>query len=207
MQPREPSVTQRSPVLVQSCFLAPAHCNEVIDAFRVAARASDQVLTTPYRTEMAAWLAVEDWSSRLSNRLGKIRERAQQAVHDFYDVADGLHLEYTLFSEMHVGDAHPLHADAERREPSGHWSPNHTPWRHSVAILYLNTSGVDFGGGELVFPALGRQVPPRAGQLVAFRSTHEYCHEVTRITRGSRCALAMWMTQDADYREGWGRDP
>lgn len=189
-------------VLVQRDFVPPAACAELVGLFRAAARASQEVLSTPYRTEVAATLAVED-APALRVRVDEIRARARVAVASLYGCGDRLQVEYTLFSEMRVGDSHVLHADAERREPSGQWGPNHTPWRHSVALLYLNSYGIDFDGGELVLPDLGRRISPRAGELVAFPSTHEFCHAVSTVTRGSRCTLAIWMTEDADYRERW----
>ena len=189
-------------ILRQSGFLGHADCREIIHGFRAAVLDCDEVLGTACRTELAAWLAAEHLEPALRHRIGDVRARARERVAKFYGAVDELHVEYTLFSEMRVGDAHVLHADAERRDSSGQWQPNHTPWRHSVALLYLNTWGNDFDGGELVFPGLKR-IRPCAGELVGFPSTREYCHEVTPITRGSRCVLAMWMTQEMDRCELW----
>ena len=191
-------------VLVDESFLSPQDCTALSDQLRAAATASEEVFGRLHRTEMAAWLAVDDGAPELRAQLEDIRERARRALAGRYATDDTLHVEFTLFSEMRVGDLHPLHADAERPDGSGGWEPNHTAWRHSVALLYLNTAGVDFEGGALILPELDLTLPPRAGRLVGFPATRGYLHEVTPITRGFRCSLAIWTTLDSEYCEPWG---
>ena len=64
------------------------------------------------------------------------------------------------------------------------------------ALLYLNTHGADFAGGELAFldDDADRIVEPRAGRLVTFTSGPENLHRVRRVSRGRRYVLAMWFT-------------
>src|SRR5215207_8119623 len=88
--------------------------------------------------------------------------------------------------------------------PDGRWVPNHTPWRAYTAMLYLNTSGVDYEGGPLRFPELGPEIVPRAGLLVGFPCGQQYQHEVTAVRQGSRYAISMRMTRDPAHAEDWG---
>lgn len=45
------------------------------------------------------------------------------------------------------------------------------------------------------------QVHPRCGRLVVFSSGGENPHGVWAVTRGRRCALALWHTWAPEYRE------
>ena len=127
-------------VLVDQSFLSPQDCTALAEHLRAAAAASDEIFGRLYRTEIAAWLAVDEGAPELRAQLEDIRERARRALAGLYAAGDTPHVEFTLFSEMQVGDSHPLHAD----------------------------------------------------------------HEVTPITRGSRCSLAIWTTLDPEYSEPWG---
>lgn len=185
---------------------APAEwCAELIEVFRATATSPEShIRRLPRRTEVDGSVLLDTGPARLAHELGGLRERVRSALRDFCAVPDdGLYLEYTLFTQMETGDAHPAHADAETPAGNGRWMPNHTSWRHSVGLLYLNTSGHDFTGGDLVFPTLGRRVTPQAGQLVGFPSGRQHWHEVTPITHGSRCSLAIWTTRNPWYQEPW----
>ncbi|KAK1341448.1 hypothetical protein QTO34_017854, partial [Cnephaeus nilssonii] len=73
----------------------------------------------------------------------------------------------------------------------------------SSGLLYLND---DFQGGDLFFTepnalTVRAQVRPRCGRLVAFSSGGENPHGVWAVTRGRRCALALWHTWAPEHRE------
>lgn len=186
-------------------FVTAKWCTGLIEAFRAAAASSSyQVRRLPRRTEIGGTALLNVGPAQLADELGSVRARVRAALGDFCALtAEELHVEYTLFTQMEVGDAHPAHADAETPATNEHWVPNHTFWRHSVGLLYLNTSGVDYAGGDLVFPALQHRIAPRAGRLVGFPSGHQHWHEVTPIMRGCRCSLAIWTTLDPAYEESW----
>ena len=91
--------------------------------------------------------------------------------------------------------------------PGGHYKPHVdgegkwvnaeglTGWRKSLdrdlsVVYFLND---EFEGGELIFPALGLLIKPRAGTLVCFPSTHEYLHGVSPVTAGQRLSLVTWL--------------
>uniref|UniRef100_A0A452VJC7 procollagen-proline 3-dioxygenase n=1 Tax=Ursus maritimus TaxID=29073 RepID=A0A452VJC7_URSMA len=102
--------------------------------------------------------------------------------------------------------SHPVHVDncilnAEAlvcvKEP-----PAYT-FRDYSAILYLNG---DFDGGAFYFTELDAktvtaEVQPQCGRAVGFSSGTENPHGVKAVTRGQRCAIALWFTLDARHSE------
>ncbi|XP_059945624.1 prolyl 3-hydroxylase 1 [Mesoplodon densirostris] len=102
--------------------------------------------------------------------------------------------------------SHPVHVDncilnAEAlvciKEP-----PAYT-FRDYSAILYLNA---DFDGGNFYFTELDAktvtaEVQPQCGRAVGFSSGTENPHGVKAVTRGQRCAIALWFTLDARHSE------
>ena len=44
-------------------------------------------------------------------------------------------------------------------------------------------------------------VVPKCGRMVGFSAGQENMHGVTAVTKGKRCALALWFTQDPNYEE------
>jgi hypothetical protein len=68
----------------------------------------------------------------------------------------------------------------------------------------LNTRGVDFHGGEIRFPLMGRSVDPIAGRLVGFRCDTVHTHEAPPVAFGVRRALAFWCTFDQAHARTFG---
>ena len=74
----------------------------------------------------------------------------------------------------------------------------------SSAILYLNG---DFEGGDFFFAKSVTdltpdvRVKPRCGRLVGFSAGQENLHGVLGVTKGRRCAIALWFTLDSDHKE------
>uniref|UniRef100_A0A2I3GE92 procollagen-proline 3-dioxygenase n=1 Tax=Nomascus leucogenys TaxID=61853 RepID=A0A2I3GE92_NOMLE len=71
------------------------------------------------------------------------------------------------------------------------------------AILYLNG---DFDGGNFYFTELDAktvtaEVQPQCGRAVGFSSGTENPHGVKAVTRGQRCAIALWFTLDPRHSE------
>jgi hypothetical protein len=106
----------------------------------------------------------------------------------------------TLYSRMLPLDQHELHADNERLV-EGQWLPNHTPFRQYTALLYLDTCGVDFTGGEIAFPNHYLTLPPEAGMLIMFPSDRRYVHRVFPVESGVRRCVAVWFTDQAHLYE------
>ena len=42
---------------------------------------------------------------------------------------------------------------------------------------------------------------PKCGRLVAFSAGKENMHGVKAVTRGKRCAVALWFTLDPEHKE------
>ena len=70
----------------------------------------------------------------------------------------------------------------------------------SSALLYLND---DFEGGDFFFAhnnkTVQKKVRPKCGRVAAFMSG-DY-HGVQAVTKGRRCALAMWYTLNPAMQE------
>nr|XP_033778177.1 prolyl 3-hydroxylase 1 isoform X2 [Geotrypetes seraphini] len=76
-------------------------------------------------------------------------------------------------------------------------------FRDYSAILYLNE---DFEGGNFYFTELDAktvtaEVRPQCGRVVGFSSGSENPHGVKAVTKGRRCAVALWFTLDARHNE------
>ena len=81
-----------------------------------------------------------------------------------------------------------------------YWNPHvdkaNIPTYDYSALLYLNTRGLDFEGGDFAFldDDADRVVEPRAGRLLYFTSGPENLHQVREVRKGTRYVLAMWFT-------------
>jgi len=195
--------------LVKRDFLASAECEAIIRGFQqldsvlpLGPESGGGLRRYPNRTEIAAGLFGSSQIKDAKHSLNVIRQTTLEEMQSFFKAFD-LHVEFTLLTEMRAGDAHPLHADNERQADNGQWVPNHTPWRAFAAMVYLNTSGVDYKGGVLRFPALGQAVAPQAGELVGFSCGHEHEHEVTPIQEGRRYSISIWLTWKTGRAERW----
>uniref|UniRef100_A0A669E6U2 procollagen-proline 3-dioxygenase n=1 Tax=Oreochromis niloticus TaxID=8128 RepID=A0A669E6U2_ORENI len=131
-------------------------------------------------------------------------------LHSYFRSPSGLFITFThLVCRTAVTDdqkgrldlSHPVHVDNCLLEPETKqcWKePPAFTHRDLSAILYLND---DFDGGELFFTnrdakTVTARVKPSCGRLVGFSSGPVNPHGVTAVTRGRRCALALWFTKE-----------
>ncbi|XP_062250617.1 prolyl 3-hydroxylase 1 [Platichthys flesus] len=75
--------------------------------------------------------------------------------------------------------------------------------RDYSAILYLNH---DFEGGDFIFTELDAktvtaEVRPQCGRVVGFGAGKENPHGVKAVTKGQRCAVALWFTLDPAHED------
>ncbi|XP_069753744.1 prolyl 3-hydroxylase 2 isoform X1 [Narcine bancroftii] len=146
-------------------------------------------------------------------------ERARTIVQAYFLLNSTLYFSYTHLvcrtaipgQQDNRNDlSHPIHADnclldVDAKEC---WKePPAYTHRDYSAILYLNG---DFDGGEFIFTepdakTVTAAVKPRCGRMVGFTSGGENPHGVTAVTRGQRCAVALWFTLNPHFRE-LGRD-
>jgi predicted 2-oxoglutarate/Fe(II)-dependent dioxygenase YbiX len=194
-------------LLIQHGFLSTALCRDLIAGFRQISetyeKADDYVRRYEHRTSICGIAIKRAGIQGVSERIGEIRQRASNALCRFYDFAEPAHIDFTLATEMQIGDCHPAHADSESRNDEGIWTPNHTSYHYGAAVLYLNNSGVDYEGGVLRFPLLEQEIIPQAGMLVGFMCDRNYQHEVTTILKGRRYAISIWVTRDHERAEYW----
>ncbi|XP_038234944.1 prolyl 3-hydroxylase 3 isoform X3 [Dermochelys coriacea] len=142
-------------------------------------------------------------------------EKSRKIVESYFTPGKRLHFSFThLVCRTAVeGDqddrmdlSHPVHADNCLLDPEGKEC-----WREPPAYVYRDYSGIlylndDFHGGDLFFTELDAvtitaQVHPKCGRLVAFSSGGENPHGVWAVTRGRRCAIALWYTLSSEHAE------
>ncbi|XP_072317609.1 prolyl 3-hydroxylase 3 [Eucyclogobius newberryi] len=155
---------------------------------------------------------VNESDSKLLHELG---ERARTLLHSYFRSPSALFVSFThlVCRSAVAGDqegrmdlSHPVHVDNCILEPETKlcWrEPPAFTHRDLSAILYLNDG---FDGGELFFTDRGAKtvkarVSPSCGRLVGFSSGPVNPHGVTAVTRGRRCALALWFTKEKLYRD------
>ncbi|XP_030181911.1 prolyl 3-hydroxylase 1 [Lynx canadensis] len=144
-----------------------------------------------------------------------VTEKVRRVMESYFRLDTPLYFSYshlvcrTAIEEAQAerkDSSHPVHVDncilnAEAlvciKEP-----PAYT-FRDYSAILYLNG---DFDGGTFYFTELDAktvtaEVQPQCGRAVGFSSGTENPHGVRAVTRGQRCAIALWFTLDARHSE------
>ncbi|XP_032887576.1 prolyl 3-hydroxylase 2-like isoform X1 [Amblyraja radiata] len=143
-------------------------------------------------------------------------ERARAIIQAYFMLNSTLYFSYTHLvcrTAIEAGQqdnrndlSHPIHADNCLLDPDAQvcWKePPAYTHRDYSAILYLNG---DFDGGEFIFTepdakTVTAAVKPRCGRMVGFSSGGENPHGVMAVTRGQRCAVALWFTLDPHFRE------
>uniref|UniRef100_A0A670ZA17 procollagen-proline 3-dioxygenase n=1 Tax=Pseudonaja textilis TaxID=8673 RepID=A0A670ZA17_PSETE len=142
-------------------------------------------------------------------------EKSRKIVESYFTPGKNLYFSFTHLvcrtatdgeQEGRMDLSHPVHADNCLLDPEGNTCWKEPPayiHRDYSAILYLNE---DFQGGNLFFTemdavTLTAQVRPKCGRLVAFSSGAENPHGVWAVTRGRRCAIALWYTLSPEHEE------
>ncbi|XP_033837461.1 prolyl 3-hydroxylase 3 [Periophthalmus magnuspinnatus] len=155
---------------------------------------------------------VNESDAKLLHELG---ERARTLVHSYFRSPSGLYVSFTHLvcrsaisgdQEGRMDLSHPVHVDNCILEPETKLCWREPPafiHRDLSAVLYLNE---DFDGGELFFTdrdakTVTARVTPSCGRLVGFSSGPVNPHGVSAVTRGKRCALALWFTKEKHYRD------
>uniref|UniRef100_A0A8C8SC25 procollagen-proline 3-dioxygenase n=2 Tax=Pelusios castaneus TaxID=367368 RepID=A0A8C8SC25_9SAUR len=144
-----------------------------------------------------------------------VTEKVRHVMESYFRLDTPLYFSYshlvcrTAIEEMQearTDSSHAVHVDncilnAEMmvcvKEP-----PAYT-FRDYSAILYLNG---DFEGGAFYFTELDAttvtaEVQPQCGRAVGFSSGSENPHGVKAVTKGQRCAIALWFTLDPRHSE------
>uniref|UniRef100_A0A7M4F3B0 procollagen-proline 3-dioxygenase n=1 Tax=Crocodylus porosus TaxID=8502 RepID=A0A7M4F3B0_CROPO len=144
-----------------------------------------------------------------------VSERARRIVESYFQLNSTLYFSYTHMvcrtalpgqQEKRNDLSHPIHADNCLLDPEANecWKePPAYTFRDYSALLYMNA---DFEGGEFIFTEMDAKtitasIKPRCGRLISFSSGGENPHGVRAVTKGQRCAVALWFTLDPLYRE------
>ncbi|XP_036415919.1 prolyl 3-hydroxylase 1 [Colossoma macropomum] len=144
-----------------------------------------------------------------------LSEKVRKVVESYFSLESPLYFSYShLVCRSAVEEkqderedmSHPVHADncllvSELNECIK--EPPAYTHRDYSAILYLND---DFEGGDFIFTELDAKtvtavVKPQCGRVVAFGAGKENPHGVRAVTKGQRCAIALWFTLDPKHNE------
>ncbi|XP_059538068.1 prolyl 3-hydroxylase 3 [Myotis daubentonii] len=210
-------------------LLTPAECGVLLqlakDAAEAGARSGYRGRRSPHTAHehfegltvlKAAQLArAGAVSTQGAKLLLEVSERVRTLTQAYFSPERPLHLSFTHLvcrtaikgeQEQRMDLSHPVHADNCVLDPD-----TGECWREPPAYTYRDYSGLlylndDFQGGDLFFTepnalTVRAQVRPRCGRLVAFSSGGENPHGVWAVTRGRRCALALWHTWAPEHRE------
>uniref|UniRef100_H0XVI5 procollagen-proline 3-dioxygenase n=1 Tax=Otolemur garnettii TaxID=30611 RepID=H0XVI5_OTOGA len=144
-----------------------------------------------------------------------ISEKARKIVESYFMLNSTLYFSYTHLvcrtalsgqQDRRNDLSHPIHADNCLLDPEANecWKePPAYTFRDYSALLYMND---DFEGGEFIFTEMDAKtvtasIKPKCGRMISFSSGGENPHGVKAVTKGQRCAVALWFTLDPLYRE------
>lgn len=134
-----------------------------------------------------------NWSDRIFS-LGKhekfdpnffedLESRAHSFVEQAYNPKEFYLTPMKMLSRASVGQGMDIHHDQ---------APGDTPLSLYGLILYLNTAGVDFSGGEIYYRDFDIAYSPVAGNLVIHPGGDEYSHGVKEVTDGVRYCMTSF---------------
>uniref|UniRef100_A0A4W6FK09 procollagen-proline 3-dioxygenase n=1 Tax=Lates calcarifer TaxID=8187 RepID=A0A4W6FK09_LATCA len=144
-----------------------------------------------------------------------LSERVRKVLESYFSLDTPLYFSYShLVCRSAIDEkqedrqdlSHPVHVDncllvSEVNECIK--EPPAYTHRDYSAILYLND---DFEGGDFIFTELDAktvtaEVRPQCGRVVGFGAGKENPHGVRAVTKGQRCAVALWFTLDPAHEE------
>lgn len=98
-----------------------------------------------------------------------------------------------IFAEVSKGGQNGLHCDSVMLDGTP-WEDNNDNLKdlEFSALVYLNTSGVDYEGGQIEFPEQKITITPETGKLVFFRGDIDHPHQVFEVTAGKRYTLILF---------------
>ncbi|XP_033752087.1 prolyl 3-hydroxylase 1-like [Pecten maximus] len=139
-------------------------------------------------------------------------ERSRLFVEKFFNLTKPLYFDFThlvcrtAVEGVQTGrtdPSHPVHGDNCQLNLQDGTCKRSFPafvQRDYSAVMYLNE---EFEGGEFFFAHSNTSadvtLKPKCGRIVGFNAAH--LHGVNSVTKGQRCAVAMWYTLDPNYKE------
>jgi hypothetical protein len=198
----------RTPYILDG-FIEPEACEKIIAAYRHLLACEQVEPSVPGLRECGPWKECACWALKALDReyvgqiLDSLRERIIAHTRRAFGETEPIALDFTNMTALNIGAYYPLHADLEKRDERDNWVENHTPFRKYAAMVYLNTKDINYEGGQLQFPGIGLAVNPKAGRLVIFSGSREHEHQTTPVVRGTRYAIATWITTNPELFEQW----
>jgi hypothetical protein len=93
------------------------------------------------------------------------------------------------YAVMLPGSSNPLHSDDSHLDGSKYHEDEEVEYS---ALIYLGQHGIDYEGGEILFPLQDVAISPKLGTVVFFKGDHYHPHEVTPVTKGERKAVVLF---------------
>ncbi|KAG9482355.1 hypothetical protein GDO78_011182 [Eleutherodactylus coqui] len=202
-------------------------CRELLRLTNAAASAGDGYRgTTSPHTPNEKFYGVTVYKALKLGQEGKVplksahlyynvTEKVRRVVESYFRLDSPLYFSYshlvcrTAIEEKQAERkdlSHPVHVDNCILNAEALMCIKEHPaytFRDYSAILYLNG---DFEGGHFYFTELDAktvtaEVKPQCGRMVGFSSGSENPHGVKAVTKGQRCAVALWFTLDPRHNE------
>jgi predicted 2-oxoglutarate/Fe(II)-dependent dioxygenase YbiX len=131
----------------------------------------------------------------------KIFECVKDEVLKFWEVNGELQVSDYGFFFYTEGTRFSRHSDNGGFE-NGH-SVIKQPTRKFTVLTYMDEYGVDYEGGELIFPDLipPQIIKPSKCDIVVMPSNIYYMHEVKPVTKGKRLMLTIFLDVKRIYNE------
>ena len=122
----------------------------------------------------------------------QIINRVAEQINSFYGV-DVVPINPMLAEISEGGKNDGLHCDSVQLDGTP-WDDGNTLLEdlEFSALVYLNSSGVDYSGGRIYFPNQKLDIMPKTGQMIFFRGDIDHPHGVSEVTSGKRYALVLF---------------
>ncbi|KAI3818366.1 hypothetical protein L1987_12171 [Smallanthus sonchifolius] len=122
-----------------------------------------------------------------------LREKLKEKVEEFFGCEYELFIEFTGLISWTKGASIGWHSDDNRP---------YLKQRDYAAVCYLNSYGVDFGGGLFHFQdGEPTTFVPMAGDALIYTADSRNIHSVDEITDGERLTLTLWFSRDKSHDE------
>lgn len=111
-----------------------------------------------------------------------------------------LELSFTncMYAYMLPGAINDLHSDNSRLDGTPYHEDEETDYS---ALIYLNSSGTDYKGGDLYFPLQKLTISPKSGMVVFFKGDYHHPHGVTEVFKGERKAMVLFFARKGNVSD------
>ena len=128
--------------------------------------------------------AIHGLDDPINKAIGKLFEDVKSEAESFFETE--IDLCQASYQVLLPGGSNPLHADAMNLDGSPLQDDGTEEEIRWSGLIYLNTSGKDFLGGNLSFPEFDINYAPSIGDLVLFPGDAIHRHAVSTVESGER---------------------